>query len=29
MLHVLNRVRRLHVEGDGLIRKDLDEDLHV
>ena len=28
LLHVLDRVRRLHVEGDGLAREGLDEDLH-
>ena len=26
-LHVVNRVRRLHLEGDGLARQGLDEDL--
>merc|ERR1712093_524067 len=28
-LHVLNRVRRLHLEGDGLASKRLHEDLHA
>ena len=27
-LHVLDRVRRLNLEGDGLARQGLDEDLH-
>ena len=29
LLHVLDRVRRLDVEGDGLARQGLDEDLHA
>ena len=29
LLHVLDRVRRLHVESDGLARESLDEDLHA
>ena len=29
LLHVLDRVRRLHVKGDGLAREGLDEDLHA
>ena len=28
LLHVLDRVARLHVKGDGLARKGLDENLH-
>merc|ERR1711988_1857315 len=29
LLHVLDRVRRLHIKGDGLAREGLDEDLHA
>ena len=29
LLHVFNRVRRLHVKGDGLARQGLHEDLHA
>ena len=29
LLHVLDRVAGLHIEGDGLARKGLDEDLHL
>ena len=29
LLHVLDRLRRLHIKGDGLAREGLDEDLHA
>jgi len=29
LLHILDSVRRLHLEGDGLSRQCLDEDLHL